>query len=42
VLEDGALARRLGDAAKSRAIENFGVGQFVEHCQKLYGEALSR
>jgi len=41
VLEDGALASRLSEAAKSRAIEQFGVGPFVEHCQKLYGEALT-
>ncbi|HJS06323.1 MAG TPA: glycosyltransferase family 4 protein [Pirellulales bacterium] len=36
LLEDQELARRMSAAAKERAIEQFGVAQFVEQSLKLY------
>jgi glycosyltransferase involved in cell wall biosynthesis len=37
-LEDQELARRLSEAAKRRAIEQFGIERLVERCRRLYGE----
>jgi glycosyltransferase involved in cell wall biosynthesis len=36
VLEDQDIARRLSEAAKRRAHEQFGVDRFVAECRRLY------
>jgi glycosyltransferase involved in cell wall biosynthesis len=41
VLEDQELSRQMSEAAKRRAIAQFGVEPFVEQCRKLYDQGLS-
>jgi glycosyltransferase involved in cell wall biosynthesis len=37
MLEDEGLAQRMSEAAKRRAVEQFGIEPFVAQCLKLYG-----
>ena len=36
LLDDAALARRLGDAARRRAAEHFGAARLVAECARIY------
>jgi glycosyltransferase involved in cell wall biosynthesis len=36
LLDDAALARRLGDAARQRAAEHFGAARLVAECARIY------
>jgi glycosyltransferase involved in cell wall biosynthesis len=42
LMDDGALARRLGDAARQEALARFGTDAMLDRMEKVFADAIAR